>query len=277
MEDNIDIKHTTREEVLSGGNVNHIVRVGDTVRRPTGYWSPSVHELLKHLEQQGFEGAPRFLGIDDNGREILTFVTGEINQPELETRIWWTDETLTGFACLLRQFHDATQTFKPGSEAKWQLTYANVAEHEVICHNDAAFYNLVFQNGKPAALIDFDMAGPGPRLWDIAYTLYTSVPLGGFTPDFSSGAMEVVPYQHDKHAAERIRKIRLFFEAYGIPVPSNLQEWIIERLMVLCETIKKFAANGNQAFQKMIDEGHLAHYESEVHFIRDHFGEWEII
>ncbi|MFE4713622.1 hypothetical protein ACFRAM_22425 [Paenibacillus sp. NPDC056722] len=92
----------TQEEVLSGGNVNHIVRKGDTVRRPIGYWSSSVHELLKHLERQGFEGAPRFLGIDDSGREILTFVSGDINQPELETYTWWTDETLVGLAQLLR-------------------------------------------------------------------------------------------------------------------------------------------------------------------------------
>jgi len=266
----------TQEEVLSGGNVNHIVRVGDTVRRPMGYWSPSVHELLKHLEKRGFEGAPSFLGIDDSGREILTFVAGDINQPELETYTWWTDETLAGLAHLLRRFHDATQSFAPKSEAKWQLKYTNDAEHEVICHNDAAFYNLVFRNGEPVALIDFDMAGPGPRLWDIAYTLYTSIPLGDFTPDVSSGKMEVVPYQREKHAAERRRRIHLFFESYGVPVPNNLQEWIIERLIVLCETMENFAANGNQAFQKMIDEGQLAHYENEIRFVKDHFEEWNI-
>lgn len=263
-----------QEEVLSGGNVNHIVRVGDTVRRPTGYWSPSVHELLNHLEKQGFEGAPKFLGIDDSDREILTFVTGDINQPELESYTWWTDETLAGFARLLRQFHDTAQSFTPSREAKWQLTYANDAEHETICHNDAAFYNLIFRNGVPAALIDFDMAGPGPRMWDIAYTLYTSVPLGRFTPDFSSGKMEVMPYQREKNAVERRGRIHLFFESYGIPVPNNLQEWIIERLTVLCETMKNFAANGNQAFQKMIDEGQLAHYENEINFVKDHFEDW---
>ncbi|OBZ19461.1 hypothetical protein A8L34_08165 [Bacillus sp. FJAT-27264] len=144
----------------------------------------------------------------------------------------------------------------------------------MICHNDAAFYNLVFRNGQPAALIDFDMAGPGPRLWDIAYTLYTSIPLGDFMPYFSSGKMEIVPYQHEKHAAERRRRIHLFFKSYGITVPNNLREWIIERLIVLCDTIKNFAANGNQAFQKMIDEGHLAHYENEVAFVDDHFDDW---
>ncbi|MFD1954584.1 hypothetical protein ACFSL6_10525 [Paenibacillus thailandensis] len=60
----------SQEEVLKGGNVNHIIRKENTVLRPTGYWSPSVHELLKHLEKQGFKGAPRFLGVDDSDREL---------------------------------------------------------------------------------------------------------------------------------------------------------------------------------------------------------------
>ena len=38
---------------LSGGNVTAgVVRVGDTVRRPVGAWTPAVHNLLQHLEQQ---------------------------------------------------------------------------------------------------------------------------------------------------------------------------------------------------------------------------------
>jgi hypothetical protein len=64
------------EEVLAGGDVNVVVRVEDTVRRPTGRWSPAVHALLRHFESVGFDGAPRFLGIDDRGREILGYVEG---------------------------------------------------------------------------------------------------------------------------------------------------------------------------------------------------------
>lgn len=137
----------SKEEVLKGGNVNHIVRMANTVRRPIGYWSPNVHELLKHLEKQGYEGAPKFLGIDDSGREILTFISGEVagnNYPNLEPYMW-TDETLVGLAHLIRRFHDVTTVFRPNMEDRWQLSYADDAEHEVICHNDAALYNVVFQ------------------------------------------------------------------------------------------------------------------------------------
>lgn len=263
-----------KEEVLKGGNVNHIVRMANSVRRPIGYWSPNVHELLKHLEQQGYEGAPKFLGIDDSGREILTFISGEVpgnNYPNLEPYMW-TDETLVGLAHLIRRFHDVTTVFRSNMEDRWQLSYADDAEHEVICHNDAALYNVVFQKEAPVALIDFDMAGPGPRMWDIAYTLYTSVPLASFAPDHTSGT--IVAYQYEIHAVERRRRIHLFFEAYGIPVPNNLRQWIIQRLIVLCDTLRNGAADGNPAFQKMVDEGHLAHYESEIRFVTDHFEDW---
>lgn len=264
----------TQEEVLNGGNVNHIVRMANTVRRPTGYWSPCVHELLKHLEKQGFVGAPRFLGIDDSDREILTFISGEVpgnDYPELEPYMW-SDETLVGLARLLRRYHDATKGSTLLTEDKWQLSYADDGENEVICHNDAALYNVVFQNGAPVALIDFDMAGPGPRMWDITYSIYTSVPLGSFAPDYSSGT--TVAYQKDMHASERHRRIHLFFESYGIPVSNDLRQWIIQRLTALCDTLRNGAAEGNPAFKKMVDEGHLKHYESEIRFVTDHYEDW---
>nr|WP_253944767.1 phosphotransferase [Paenibacillus sp. NEAU-GSW1] len=158
------------------------------------------------------------------------------------------------------------------TKSKWQLSYVGEREHEVICHNDAALYNVVFQQGIPVGLIDFDMAGPGPRMWDIAYSLYTSVPLASFEPDHSS--RKTVKYQSDVHASERRQRIHLFFESYGIPVPNDLCQWIIQRLTTMCDTLRNGAAEGNLAFQKMVDEGHLAHYESEIRFVADHFNDW---
>ena len=103
----------TQEEVLKGGNVNHIVRMANTVRRPTGYWSPYVHELFKHLEKEYYEGAPRFIGIDDSDRELFTFISGEVpgNYYHEFKPYMWLDETLVGLACLLRRFHDVTKGF----------------------------------------------------------------------------------------------------------------------------------------------------------------------
>ncbi|WP_338553129.1 aminoglycoside phosphotransferase family protein [Paenibacillus sp. KS-LC4] len=264
----------TEEEVLKGGNVNRIIRKENMVLRPTGYWSPRVHELLEHLEKLGFEGAPRFLGIDEFDRERLTFISGVSpgnDYPELEPYMW-SDDTLVGLASLLRRFHDATAGSKLITKSSWQLSYMDEREHEVICHNDAALYNVVFQEGTPVALIDFDMAGPGPRMWDIAYSLYTTVPLASFAPDHASG--KTVEYQSNLHSAERRRRIQLFFDSYGTPIPNELCKWIIQRLETMCDTLRKGAAEGNLAFKKMVDEGHLAHYESEIQFVTNHFDDW---
>ena len=74
---------TDAEIPLSGGNMSSgVVRVGDTVRRPAGPWTPAVHALLSHLHDVGFHGAPRPLGIDELGREVLTFIPGTVAWPD---------------------------------------------------------------------------------------------------------------------------------------------------------------------------------------------------
>lgn len=254
--------------------MNHVVRIGDTVRRPRGAWSPSVQALLQHVKSRGFHGAPQFLGIDEVGREILTFIPGVVagdRYPDLP-RFMWSDGALAALAKLMRQYHDATEGFQLSASPAWQLSYWDPKKHEVICHNDAAWYNVVFRNGIPVALFDFDMAGPGPRLWDIAYALYTSVPLGSFAPDDTTDA--TVVYSASHHAAERRRRIRLYFESYGLVPPRDLQDWVVTRLRTLCNTLIIGAAQGNLAFQQMIEKGHLEHYENEVKFIERHFRIW---
>lgn len=66
-----------REEPLAGGmhETRAVVRVGDTVRRPVTESSDAVQALLLHLEHVGFEGAPRYLGSDTEGREVLPTLT----------------------------------------------------------------------------------------------------------------------------------------------------------------------------------------------------------
>ena len=54
-----------------------VVRIGDTVRRTPSEATPAVHDLLRHLEAKGFDGAPRALGFDEHGREVLSFIDGD--------------------------------------------------------------------------------------------------------------------------------------------------------------------------------------------------------
>ena len=123
------------ETPLSGGNMSTgIVRVGDTVRRPAGPWTPAVHALLTHLHEAGFDGAPRPLGLDSRGREVLTFIPGTPAWPG-RFRLLDGDAQLRRAARLIRDFHDAVATFTPPSDARWQaLTPAD--GDEIIAHHD---------------------------------------------------------------------------------------------------------------------------------------------
>ncbi len=176
------------EVVLAGGRITAgVVRVGDTVRRPLRAGSPAVHDLLRYLDGVGFDGAPKFLGIDERGREILSYLPGEV-PPDLGA---YDDAALVAAARLLRRFHDATMEF-PAVAA---------AGAEVMCHNDWGPPNAVFRDGLPIGIIDFDTSRPGLRLWDMGYTAASWLDLGN---DAYSGA-------------EQIRRLALFLGGYGRP------------------------------------------------------------
>src|SRR5215203_534988 len=103
-----DESSSSPEEPLPG-TLSTLTKVGNTVRRSTGPWTPAVHALLRHLERAGFDGAPRVLGVDDRGREVLTYIPGEVPRtasPEVAT-----DRALSEVGLLLRRYHEAVSGF----------------------------------------------------------------------------------------------------------------------------------------------------------------------
>jgi hypothetical protein len=106
------------EVPLSGGDTPGAVRVGDTVRRPLQHGSARIHWLLTYFECCGFDGVPRFLGIDASGREILSFIDG-FAPPHNGFRL--SEEGVRAGARLIRRVHDLTEgtEFAAGSEVAW--------------------------------------------------------------------------------------------------------------------------------------------------------------
>lgn len=146
------------EVPLSGGRITPgVVRVGDTVRRPATQASPFVARFLGHLEQRGFTGAPRHLGLDDSGRDTFSYLPGHVPARFQQ----WTDAQVTAAGALLRSLHDATR----GS--------ALAGHCAVVCHHDPGPNNTVFRDDLPYAFIDFDTAAPGDPLEDVGYTAWT--------------------------------------------------------------------------------------------------------
>lgn len=237
---------------LDGGNVNtSVVRVGDTVRRHMSPSSPAVHRLLLHLEAKGFEASPRFLGIDDKGREILSYIDGETGvRPDL----WQGDDALVATAGLLRRYHDATADFAVTDSDAW--TFSDLSRHEVICHNDFAPYNFVFDAGLPIAVIDFDLAGPGPRLRDIAYTAYWMVPLAFSAAEMQSHA--------EADLADGSRRLKTFYAHYGIPADGALFDMVMEVLIDMGNEDRVRTALGPDAADRLRQGGHFEHWQREA-------------
>ncbi|MCA0987436.1 phosphotransferase [Guptibacillus algicola] len=261
------MSNRAEEEYLAGGNVSNVYRSGETVRRDLKEGSERVHALLDHLERKGYLHSPRFLCIDEKGREVLTFIKGEAgNYPLKEYML--SDESLFEIARMLRSYHDAVSDF---SYDDWPPLDNTPANHEVICHNDFAVYNIIYHDKEPVGIIDFDVAAPGPRIWDIAYTLYTCVPLSRHT--FTESGVKI-EYDPEKDASSIKERVKMFFEAYGERFEEDWVQVVMDRLEGICQTITRKAAEGDMAFQKMVEEGHVSHYKKDIAFVRKHGDAW---
>jgi hypothetical protein len=151
----------TEEIPLEGGDVNPVVRVGETVRRPPE--PPGVQALLRWYEQVGFDGAPQFLGVDERGREILTYVDGE---PAFAP-VPYSDEVVASLGRLVRRAHDAQTGFVPPPDPGWSREDP-LGRSEVIGHGDLFWTNVIFRDGRPVALIDWEIARPMTRTLEVA-------------------------------------------------------------------------------------------------------------
>lgn len=232
---------------LPGGNVSPVFRVGDTVRRATGPWTPAVHALLRHLERSGFQGAPRVFGIDGEGRETLSYIDGFVPYaPDIPGEIW-SDDALVSAARLVRAYHDAVRSFEPPADAQWRFCPGAPTAGEIVCHNDIAPWNTVYREHLPVSFIDWDFAAPAPAVWDVAYAAWRFVPL--YYDGIPGSAAEADP-------AECARRLKLFCDAYGLDDRTGLLGVIQERQQAMYDTVRIWGEAGVPAFAEMWKTGH---------------------
>ena len=166
------------EEVLKGGvaNAGAVTRVGEHILRPANAHTPTIHRFLRQLADEGFAGAPLPVGVDQDGRERLRFVFGEVALPPYP--VWArSDEALASIARLLSRFHRAARTFPERASDTWSDEMADPVGGSVVCHNDVCLENVVFRHGEAVALLDFDFAAPGRPAYDVACFARMCVPI----------------------------------------------------------------------------------------------------
>jgi len=159
------------------GSVNAVLRVGNTVVRPAGDWSPAVHALLNHLEEAGFPFSPRVLGVQDSPpAEVLTYLDGEVSMRPWPPCLCST-EGIVAIAQMLRAYHDAVQSFRPSPDSIWRNPEAAWREGQIVRHGDLGPWNMVWTAGTLTGLIDWDLAEPGEAIEDVAQVAWACIPL----------------------------------------------------------------------------------------------------
>lgn len=234
----MNITENPGEITLKGGaNPIEPVLVANTVRRPAHPNAPYIHALLKQLEVAGVSWAPRFLGIDEQGREILTFIQGDV----LHHTKQWEDAQLRQIVRFIKQLHDATE----GTDLAGTV--------DVVCHNDIAPWNTVFQDGIPVALIDFNDAAPGKRVDDMGYFLWVFLDLGN----------------NDIAAEEQGQRMRALCDEYGNIDSNDLIATTLEHQQKVLIMRQEQARQSDSLETKEWAEGRAQEIKNAMDWVRE--------
>jgi Ser/Thr protein kinase RdoA (MazF antagonist) len=215
-----------------------------------------VHALLVHLDSRGFTAAPRFLGVDEAGREILTFHPGALlsDHPAASS-----DELLAVVATIVREFHDASANFVlPRARPRWEGCIDPAGGHAVL-HGDLAPWNVVVDDER-MTVIDWDDVWVGRVEWELAYVLHTFVPLW---PDGLSDS-------------DTARRIQVFADAYRLPRAElrTALDLVPTRCRTAGEANRVHAAMGDQPFIDFVAQGIDTYWLSSADHVADRLPVW---
>jgi Phosphotransferase enzyme family len=232
--------------------ISRVKRVGTTVQRPTAFWSPAVHDLLRYLQTIDFP-APRV--IENKGDvEILTWIEGD-SGPEGWAKVV-PESGLRRWARFLRRYHDAIVDYLPPANSVWSSRTGTCSPGQIMCHGDFGPWNGVWQGDEIVGLIDWDHARPAPPLFDIAYALEYAAP---FRDD-----EECVHWLRYASPPDRRRRIEVFCEAYGIAVPDHVTALVAEQQLSVLRTCEALGRRGIEPHATWIRAGHLETLQSRI-------------
>jgi Ser/Thr protein kinase RdoA (MazF antagonist) len=189
-----------------------------------GPHSSFVHGLLEHLERVGFDGAPRFLGVDEWNREMLSLVHGA----PMSGTATLGDGEIVSAAALLRRYHDAAAT----------MPRAVLGSAETVVHGDPGPWNMLWVERSAVALIDFDEARPGRRLDDLGYFAWKGLRLVPTGPSLE----------------DQRRRLAILAGAYGVHVDDSLLD-AVENAVAWLKAKGNREAWPTEALRELEDEG----------------------
>lgn len=243
-----------REEPLAGGNISvGLCRVGESVRRPPNAATPAISALLMHLERCGFRHAPRFLGTDERGRQMVSWAPGRVQHDIGPLDLYGLERV----GSIIRDFHEASASFVPPRDAQWHVAIPP-DRAELIVHHDLAPWNLVV-DGEAMTFIDWDGSGPGSRLWDLSYAAH----------GFAVISADADPKVAGRRLSALVTGYRLRRDERRLLVPM-----LAERTRSMYALLVHGRHTGTQPWARLFDAGHADHWGSVSDYLQAHESTW---
>lgn len=233
------------EVTLAGGNVSTVVRVGDTVRRPVERWSAAAHLVLVHLESVGFGGAPRYLGVDGRGREVVSWVEGTPASRPWPAALLG-DDGVASLGRLLRSYHDAISGYDPPAGTQWWTGARPLSAGEVVRHGDLGPWNTIWRDGRAVAFIDWDFVEPGPPVRDLGEMAFFVSPMRDDELCHECGFGE---------PPDRAHRLRVLCDAYGWGDLRQVLDAAEDYLQEDIERIATLGPRGTKPWASFLEQG----------------------
>lgn len=270
---NVRSKRETRrvdEDLLAGGvaNEGRVVRIGSHVHRPAGPHASAIHNLLQSLHRAGCTGVATPVGFDEQGREVLTFLAGDVAAPPFPAWVQ-TDAALKSITRLLARMHNASRSFD-ASAHKWSGELADPHGGPVMCHNDVCIENVVFRDGEAVGLLDFDYVAPGRAVYDLAQFAKMCVPL--------DRAENLARLGWDR--PDQVARLRSIADAYGLTRVERVElvSTIDEAMVIGAAFVERHFIAGQPGFVAMVARsGGLRRWAAQREWWADHRVEFEAV
>lgn len=200
-------KTKTKEVVLRGGRNNHVIKEDALIKRDIKGNQKLFKDFFQFLTNQNFTFIPKYFG-ERNNQNVFEYTKGFVPENIGRTNI----TQLKSFMKIIRQMHDLSIIF--------------TKSNKVVCHGDLSPCNVVFEDDKIKAIIDWDSIYIGDRHEDISYILWLWVNIGS----------------HHKPIDLMINEIKQALDAYGsglIEFRKNLAHHLVQRMKMVGLQIQK--------------------------------------
>ena len=194
---------------------------------------------MNHLTNNDFQYSPKYLGVDDKGREKMTYIHGQqMNHTKIDMGL------MRQALRVLRQFHDILSVPELSGE------------QETLLHTDFAPWNLIVNEGKLVGVIDLDDVKPGRRLYDVAYICWNFLDIGSEGSDFTE--------------EEIFKYLPVLINAYGVIETSDFVDVLLSEQHRILKGRERRVEEVEEGEEKEYRKGICVEIKNQMEWVKKH-------